>query len=139
MSGDAAGDQNRGFRSATGRSRFALAALLAVGGVAHFVVPEPYSRMIPRALPQPRMWVFASGVAELAVAALLVPARTARAAAWSAAALFVAIFPGNVQMALDGGIPGETGALGSPAVAWARLPLQIPLIVWAVRLARRRT
>jgi uncharacterized membrane protein len=48
--------------------------------------------------------------------------------------LFVALFPANVQMALDGGTGG--GLLGSPLVAWLRLPLQIPLIVWAVWVAR---
>jgi len=53
----------------------------------------------------------------------------------------VAVFPANLQMALDAGtehqavpdMPSDRFRL----VALARLPLQIPLIVSAVRVARR--
>jgi hypothetical protein len=39
--------------------------------------------------------------------------------------------------ALDGGYPDATGIAGSAALAWARLPLQVPLVWWALALARR--
>ncbi len=47
------------------------------------------------------------------------------------------LFPANVQMALDGGIPGAGFPLGSPVLAWLRLPLQVPLIWWALVHTRR--
>ena len=53
------------------------------------------------------------------------------------APLLVVVWPANVQMALDGGIPGAGFPTGSPVVAWLRVPLQAPLVVWALRLARR--
>lgn len=113
-----------------------LAAFLLVAGVAHFVVPRSYQRIVPRLFGDPAFWVFWSGVAEIGCAALVAVPRTRRWGAWAAIVVFVAVFPANVKMALDGGIPGASFPLGSPVVAWARLPLQIPLVVWAWRVAR---
>ncbi len=104
--------------------------------MAHFVVTDAYARISPRVLPAPRALVYASGVAELACAALVAARRTRRVGGWVTAALLVAVLPANVQMALDGGLPGAGGPLGSPVAAWLRLPLQIPLIAWAVWVAR---
>ena len=110
-------------------SATALAALLATAGTAHFAQPRPFDAIVPRALPgTPRTWTYLSGAAELAVAAAVAHPRTRTLGGLAAAALFAAVFPANVKMALDG--------IGPTAVAWARLPLQVPLVVWAVRVAR---
>ena len=74
-----------------------------------------------------RIVVLASGVAELAGAALLARRRTASLGGWYSAALLVAVWPANFKMALDGGV-----------LAWLRLPLQIPLIWAAVLVGRTR-
>ncbi|MDQ6649379.1 MAG: hypothetical protein M3Z02_04605 [Actinomycetota bacterium] len=116
-------------------SPYLLAGLLAAAGVTHFVHPEPYARIVPHVLPARRALVALSGLAELACAAALVAPRTRRLAGWATAGLFVAVFPANVQMALDAGAPGTSGLLG-PAVAWLRLPVQVPLVIWAVHVAR---
>ena len=108
---------------------------MVVAGTAHFVVPVFYDRMIPRLLGPPRPWVYASGVAEVAGGVLLASARTRRVGAWWVAALLVLVFPGNVKMALDGGVDGS-GPLAGPTAAWFRLPLQVPLVWWAWRLTR---
>ncbi len=118
-------------------SALALASLLAVAGAAHFVVPESYRRFVPQLLGDPAFWVRWSGVAEIGCAALVAHPKSRPAGAYAAAVLLVAIFPANVKMALDGGIPGASFPLGSAAVAWARLPLQVPLIAWSWRVARR--
>jgi uncharacterized membrane protein len=58
--------------------------------------------------------------------------RTRRSAATTAAALFVVVFPANVQMAVDpGGVPRW--------LAIARLPLQVPLVLWALQVRRAAT
>ncbi len=121
-------------RSGTGAA-LGLAALLGAAGLAHFVATDAYAGIIPRALPAPRAWVYASGAAELVCAGLVAGPRTRRLGGWLTAGLFIAVFPANVQMALDGGIAGG-GLLGPPLIAWLRLPLQIPLIAWAVWVAR---
>ena len=113
----------------------ALTAFLLLSGMAHFVVPRSYERIVPRLLGDPALWVRWSGVAEIACAALVAYPRTRRMGGAATVVLFLAVFPANVRMALDGGIAGEPFPLGSAAVAWARLPVQVPLIVWAWRVA----
>lgn len=125
-------------RGWTAAAPWLLAGLLATAGVLHLVAPRPFETLVPEQLPgSPRAWVLASGLAEIACAAAVAVPVTRRAGGWATAALFVAVFPGNVQMALDGGARGVDGWLGSAAVAWARLPLQVPLVLWAVGVARR--
>jgi uncharacterized membrane protein len=101
-----------------------LAGLMGGSGVLHVLVPGPYERLIPPFLGNARAWVLGSGAAELAVAAALVSPATRRRGAAAAAVLLVAVFPGNVWMAVSpGGVPRW--------VALARLPLQVPLVLWA--------
>ena len=113
-------------------SPFLLAGLLAGSGVLHFTATDAYARIVPRALPRARAVVQVSGVAELACAAGLVLPRTRRSAGWSTTALLVAVFPANVQMALDA--PARRPRYR--ALAYARLPVQVPLVLWAVSVAR---
>lgn len=112
-------------------SRLGLAAFVATTGTLHFLHPRIYDRMIPEVLGAPRVWTLASGAAELASGVLLAVPRTKRWGAWAATAVFVAVFPANIDAALKGGMPAR-GWLGSPQVAWLRLPLQLPLIWWAL-------
>ena len=111
-------------------SPWLLAAFLGAAGVLHFVAPSPYERLIPPFLGNPRAWTYGSGVAELAVAAAVAVPRTRRRGALAAAGLFVAVFPANVYLAFE---PGDLPRWA----AIARLPLQVPLVVWALRVARR--
>lgn len=103
--------------------------------MAHFGAPGTYRRIVPRAVGDAGFWVRWSGVAELACAGLLLDRRTRRAGALATVGLLVALFPANVKMGLDGGLPDKPFPLSSPIAAWARLPLQVPLVVWAWRVA----
>ena len=115
------------------RSALTLAALLGAAGVTHFARPEPYDTIVPRLLPgSPRWWTYASGMAELAVAAAMAIPRTRKAGGWAAAALFTAVFPANVQMAID----WRERPLMLRAAAYGRLPLQLLLIWWALTASR---
>jgi uncharacterized membrane protein len=119
-----------GWRSA---SPYLLAGLLTVTGSLHFIAPRPYAEIVPEQLPSPYGLVYASGVAELLCAAGLAVPRTRRVAAWATAALFVVVFPANVKMALD----STDRSVLYQAGVWSRLPLQVPLVLWAVSIARR--
>ena len=112
----------------------ALAALLAGAGALHLLRPLTFDEMVPRALPgAARTWTYLSGVAELGVAATVAHPRTRRVGGWLAAGLFVAVFPANVSMALDSGATSTPMAV----ISWVRLPLQVPLVLWGLRVARR--
>lgn len=112
-------------------SPYLLAALLAGAGVTHFLKPGLYDPIVPHALPGPaRAWTYASGVAELGVAAAVAVPGTRKRGALAAALLFVAVFPANVQMAVDAHTVSEK------VIAYARLPLQVPLVVWAWKVSR---
>lgn len=128
----------RGTGSGPGRLRraspYLLGALLAGSGVSHFVATDAYAAIVPRSLPSPRALVYVSGLAELGCAAGLVHPWSRRRAGWATAALFAVVFPANVQMALDRG--GHSSAYA--ALVLARLPLQLPLIWWAVVVGRSR-
>jgi uncharacterized membrane protein len=50
-------------------------------------------------------------------------------------ATLVAVFPANLQMALDAGSGRHPGVMDNAALAWGRLPLQA-VMIWAARQAR---
>ncbi|MEV1291668.1 MauE/DoxX family redox-associated membrane protein [Pseudonocardia sp. NPDC049635] len=115
------------------RTAYALAGLLGTAAVLHAVRPEPFDSIVPERLPgTPRFWTYASGVAEGAVAVALAHPRTRRIGGYAAAGLFTAVFPANISMALR----WRREPPLYRAIAWARLPLQIPLVRWALRVAR---
>lgn len=118
-------------------SRLGLAAFMVLAGTAHFLRPAFYDRMVPEVLGDPRLWTVASGLAEITGGVLLAVPRTRRVGGWFIAALLVVVLPGNVKVALDGGLRGA-GWYADPAVAWLRLPIQIPLIAWALSHAVER-
>jgi len=118
------------------RSATALAGLLTTTGLLHFAAPKPFDAIVPRALPgRPRTWTHLSGAAELAVAAAVAHPRTRAAGGLAAAALFVAVFPANVRMARD----WRRAAPAYRAIAYGRLPLQVPLVWWGLRVAGMRS
>ncbi|WP_441248493.1 hypothetical protein [Kitasatospora sp. McL0602] len=118
------------------RAPLALAALLGLAGVMHFRKPEFFDPLVPEQLPGgPRRWTHVSGVAELAVAAAVAVPATRRTGGLAAAALFVAVFPGNLKMARD----WRTRSTAERAVAYGRLPLQVPLVLWALKVRRSAT
>jgi uncharacterized membrane protein len=112
-----------------------LAAAFAGSGVIHLVRPQTFAPIMPRAIPEEHHTnlIYASGVVELVCAAGLV--RRTRWASAASIATLAAVFPANVQMALDAGTGRSPGASDSRAVAWARLPLQL-LMAWAALQAR---
>jgi len=111
-----------------------LAGIFAVAGLLHFLRPSSFDTLMPRVLPARlhRPLVYGSGVAELACAYGL--ARRTRWASAASTALLLAVWPANLQMALDAGSGRNADGMDSPVVAWGRMPLQLPML-WAARQA----
>lgn len=116
--------------------RWVLTVFMVGAGINHFLSPAPYVGMMPPQLPAPEALVAISGVAEILGGLGLILPATRRLAAWGLIALFVAIFPANLNMALRH-LPLGTRVVPTWAL-WARLPLQVVLIAWAALFTRRR-
>jgi uncharacterized membrane protein len=117
------------------RSRLRFAAMLMVIGLLHFIIPSQFERIIPRWFPWRQRAVFWSGVAEISSAALLANPRTRRVGGAMAAATIVAVFPANVQMAVDSA-RGDAQVAVPAWFVWARLPMQIPMVLKAWSFTR---
>ncbi len=110
-------------------TRILLVIFMIIAGTLHLVTPDPFVKIVPYFLPYPLALVYISGVFEiLGGVGLLVPL-VSQAAAWGLIALFIAVFPANINMAVNSiqmdGIPD------SDVLRWGRLPLQAVLISWA--------
>ena len=114
--------------------RWLLTVVMVGAGVNHFITPETYDAMMPDVLPAHRALVYLSGIAEIAGGLGLILPATRRLAAWGLVALFVAVFPANVNMALND-LPLGTTTVPTWAL-WARLPLQLVFIAWAYWFTR---
>jgi uncharacterized membrane protein len=107
-----------------------LAAFFVFAGVSHFTNPDFFVAIVPEWLPgSPLAIVQLSGVAEILGGLGVLWPPTRRLAGWGLVALLIAVYPANVQMALDA---ERWAAAGTPPWAlWARLPFQFLFIGWA--------
>lgn len=118
--------------------RLGLVTFLGGMTVLHLVEAETFEAMVPTWLPgSPTTWNRLATTGEAASAALLASRRTAKAGGYLAAATFVGVFLANVEAARTGGYPMFPGWFSTRTAAVARLPLQVPLVLWALRVARR--
>jgi len=114
--------------------RWILTVVMIGAGANHFIAPDTYVAMMPAALPAHLALVYLSGVAEILGGLGLILPATRKLAAWGLIALFVAVFPANLNMAING-LPLGTTEVPSWAL-WARLPLQLVAIAWAYWFTR---
>lgn len=109
-----------------------LVAAFTVSGTAHLLRPGWFAPLVPPVLGKPAPWVIGSGLAELGCAAGLAARRP-----WApnaTAATLAAVWVGNWHMALEW--QRSDRPAWAKAVAWARLPLQMPMIAVALRSPR---
>jgi uncharacterized membrane protein len=114
-------------------ARAVLGAFFLAAGALHFLKPHAYEAIVPDALPARRELVYASGVAEIAGGVAVLSSRTAPAGGWWLIATLLAVFPANVNMAVNA---RRFRAVPTPLL-WARLPLQALLVAWVWRVAIR--
>jgi uncharacterized membrane protein len=116
--------------------------LMLIGtGLTHFIFPKPFDTIVPPFLPgDPRFWTYLSGLAELVIAALLFVSLDKKFAGkpirlwgvYAAFALFIAVFPANIYMAME----WSSREFPAPLFAFARLPIQLGLFYWCWALAK---
>jgi uncharacterized membrane protein len=109
------------------RGRSALAIGMTVAGVAHFVTPLPFVQHLPDVIPMREAVIYASGAVEIALGlALLGVSRWRPLTGLVLATYLVAVFPGNLYVAVAGvAVDGQPGGI----YPWLRLPFQA-LFIW---------
>jgi uncharacterized membrane protein len=110
-----------------------MGAMLLGSGTAHLVIPAKFDWMVPVELAGgQRFYTYGSGVAEIAVGALLLAPQNRLFGATAAVALFVGLFPAN----LNGVRLWWHKPWWMRLVPILRLPMQIPLITTALKIRR---
>jgi uncharacterized membrane protein len=115
--------------------------ILLGAGVGHFLFPGPLDSIVPSVLPgDPRIYTYLSGVAEIAIGLALLTPLTKRVlgkpvklwGAYGAFALFLAVYPANINMAIQ----WSDRAMPEPLIAYARLPFQFYFLWSAWKLIK---
>lgn len=112
-----------------------MGVMYVLAGINHFIVPDLYMKIMPPYLPYHRELVEISGICEMICGILLLLKPTRRLGAWLTVALLIAVFPANIQMAID------FYKQNNPylPVAILRLPLQFILIAWAYSYTKEKS
>ena len=125
----------------TRKSARIMGYLLLGAGIGHFLFPAPLDSIVPSALPgDPRIYTYLSGVAEMAIGLALLSKPTLHLfgkslrlwGALGAFALFIAVYPANINMAIE----WSDRQMPDPLFAYARLPFQFYFLYIAWKLAR---
>ena len=104
-------------------------------GTLHLLRPGAYEKIMPDYMPAQRELVLVSGAAEIIGGGAVLFERTRTAAGWWLIATLVAVFPANVNMAIH----ADRFRSSPEPLLWLRLPLQALLILWAWRVAAKRS
>ena len=114
-------------------SLYSMFILYLLAGSNHFINPAMYLTIMPAYIGWHAALVFISGVFEMILALLLLPISSRRLAAWGIIALLIAVFPANIQMAINYNNEAHPGFW----LAALRLPLQVLLIWWAYSFTKK--
>ncbi len=114
--------------------RGALALVMIVAGILHFVATDAYVSIMPDYLPLHRELVYLSGICEVLLGLGLLWHKTREAAGACLILLYLAVLPANISMAVQDIQP--TGFHIPAFLLWARLPFQLVFIYWAWRVSR---
>lgn len=121
-----------------GLARTLLGGALVFAGIGHLTFGrKAFRAQVPDFVPLAKDdTVFYSGLVEIALGAALVLAREEHQemAGWTAAAFFVAVFPGNLSQYLN---QRDAFGLDTDAKRLARLFFQPLLIFWALKISKR--
>lgn len=113
-------------------SKYILAFILILAGIMHFAKPYFFTKIMPDYIPFHLQLVYLSGLVEILCGVLLFFPATQTFGAWLSIALFVAVFPANIEMTREFYVMHHKYLW----LAILRLPLQIGLIYWAYQYVK---
>jgi uncharacterized membrane protein len=109
--------------------KIVFALIFIAAGIGHLVQPKFFGDIMPVFIPWTLILplVYLSGILEIVFGIMLLFPQTSSIAAWGLMALLVAVFPANINMALNSSLTPDIPSW----LLWLRLPLQPVLIWWA--------
>ena len=110
-------------------ARVAAAIMFCLIGLSHLTKPELLTYMVEGLLPYPRLVVYGTGLLEIILGLGLLYPPTQRACAWGLLVLLVAVFPANLNVALNQ-LPPPGGLPAKPWYVWSRLAFQPLYMAW---------
>lgn len=113
-------------------SKFLLSFFLILAGIIHFVKPQIFMKIMPDYIPMHLQMVYISGAVEILCGILLLFPESQKLGVYLCIALFIAVFPANIEMA-------KKFYQIHHKYFWLtllRLPLQIVLIWWVYQFRR---
>ena len=108
--------------------RVVFATFLIFAGVSHLYAPDFFLPMMPPYLPWHIPLILISGIFEILLAAMILHPKYRRVGGLGAVLLLIAVFPANVNMALNPGVFPSVPL----ELRWIRLPFQLLFILWVV-------
>ncbi len=104
-----------------------MAAIYVFAGFMHFIKPKMYMRIMPRYLPNHKLLVLLSGIAEIALGIALCIPILKTSAIYGIIAMLVVFLLVHFYM-----LSGEKASAGIPKwILILRIPLQFVLMYWA--------
>jgi uncharacterized membrane protein len=113
---------------------YLLAALFLSSGVLHLVNTAAFLWLMPPWLPEHNFLILLSGVFELACAIGLLA--KVKWSGYLSALVLLAIWPANIWYAFDVSAQGFSWLA---VIAWLRLPLQVPLMLAAIKFSKTQS
>ena len=104
-----------------------MAAIYVFAGFMHFIKPKMYMRIMPRYLPNHKLLILLSGIAEIALGIALCIPVLKTSAVYGIIAMLVVFLLVHFYM-----LSGEKASAGIPKwILILRIPLQFVLMYWA--------
>lgn len=119
-------------------SLWILIIFFVTAGVLHFINASAYYPLIPDYLPFPVFINYASGTLEVLLGLSMLPLALRSLAGWGLIILMIIFIPSHVYFIQQGGCV-ENSLCFPVWVAWVRLIMVHPLLIWWIWTAKKFT
>jgi len=111
--------------------RIAMSIMLVFTAVGHFAFTKGMSMMIPKFIPYKGIFVYLTGIFEIALAISLIIPRFKYISGWTLIIFLLLMLPANIYASLNN-VNYQKGTFDGNGVVylWFRIPLQFLFIVW---------
>lgn len=118
------------FKDSRFKGRIAASVMFFLTGITHFTNTEAFISITPEFIPAVREMIYISGIFEMMGAIGLLIPKLRKVSAWGLMLLLLAVFPANINAAVNGILTEVAFGIGEWYL-WVRLLFQ-PIFIWWV-------